>query len=229
MTESNPAYVDPSAYVAPTAVISSPFRPLLDGRRVRGGRTVINANVWVGQFATIGEGTTIGANSLIEDYVSVLAGTVIGRRVVVAGRSWIGQGVTVGDDSVVKGHIGDSASIGARCRVAGDLIHRQLDPSLPWDDPGSEEPAPSVEDGAFVGWRAVVIGGVNIGAGAYVCAGALVTKDVPAGCIASGRNRITPPSKWRGVLGKSRFFSNARYPGFFADGGDPRVDRQRFG
>jgi acetyltransferase-like isoleucine patch superfamily enzyme len=117
----------------------------------------------------------------------------VGERVVMAARSWVGLGVTVGNDSVIKGHIGDSARIGIGCRISGDLIHRQLDPSLGWDDPGSEEPAPIVEDGAFIGWRAIIVGGVNIGAGAYVCAGALVTRDIPAGYIASGRNQITHP------------------------------------
>jgi serine acetyltransferase len=59
----------------------------------------------------------------------------------------------------------------------------------------------------FVGWRAVPVGAVNIGAGAYVCAGALVTRDVPAGYTASGRNQITHPSRWCGALGKSPFFA----------------------
>jgi|SRR6516165_6085382 UDP-3-O-[3-hydroxymyristoyl] glucosamine N-acyltransferase len=201
------AVIDPTAQIAPTAVIGSPFRPLLDGRQIRvSTRTVIHAGVWVGQFTAIGQGVTIGACSLVEDYVSVLAGSQIGERVVVGTQAWIGLGVTVGDDSVIKGHVGDSARIGARCRIAGDLIHRQLDPSLPWDDPSAEEPAPIVADGAFVGWRALVVGGVNIGAGAYVCTGALITRDVPAGHIASGRNRITHPRDWPGALGKSPFF-----------------------
>jgi acetyltransferase-like isoleucine patch superfamily enzyme len=206
------ASVDRSAYISPTAVIGSPFRPLLDGRRVQAGRTAIKAGAWIGQFATIGEGVTIGMNSLIEDYVEILADTVLGEGVVVTCRSWIGMGVTVGDGSVIRSHIGDSARIGARCRIAGDLIHRQLDPSVGWDDPGSEESAPIVEDGAFVGWRALVIGGVNIGAGAYVCAGALVTRDVPAGYIASDRNKITHPSQWPGALGKSPFFAKEHHP-----------------
>ncbi len=202
--------IDPTAQIASTAVIGSPFRPLLGGRQVPADRdTVLAPGVWVGQFAAIGQGVRIGAGSLIEDYVGVQASTVIGERVVVESRSWIGIGVTVGDDSVVKGYIGDSARVGAHCRVAGDLIHRQLDPSLGWDDPGSAEPAPIVEDGAFVGWRAVIVGGVNVGAGAYVCAGALVTRDVPAGHIASGRNEITHPSQWPGALGKSPFFRDA--------------------
>jgi acetyltransferase-like isoleucine patch superfamily enzyme len=210
MTTGDAARIDPTAQIAPSAVLDNPFRPLLDDRQVQAeSQTVIAAGVWIGQFSTIGAGVTIGENSLVEDYVGILTGAVIGERVVVASRSWVGMGATVGDDSVIKGHIGDSARIGKGCRVAGDLIHRQLDPSLAWDVPGSEEPAPRVEDGAFVGWRAVVIGGVNIGPGAYVCAGALVTKDVPAGYIASGRNRLTHPSQWRGDLGKSPFFSNA--------------------
>jgi UDP-3-O-[3-hydroxymyristoyl] glucosamine N-acyltransferase len=210
VTRSDAATIDPTAQIAPTAVIGSTFRPLLDRRQLRVDRdTVIEAGVWIGQFAVIGRGVTIGANSLVEDCVGIQAGTVIGERVVVASRSWVGIGVTVGDDSVIKGHVGDSSRIGAGCRIAGDLIHRQLDPSLGWDDPGSEEPAPIVEDGAFVGWRAVIIGGVNIGKGAYVCAGALVTRDVPAGHIASGRNQIMHPSKWPGALGKSPFFRAA--------------------
>jgi bifunctional N-acetylglucosamine-1-phosphate-uridyltransferase/glucosamine-1-phosphate-acetyltransferase GlmU-like protein len=206
--------VDPTAQIASTAVIGSPFRPLLDGRQVHVERdTIIEAGVWIGQFVVVGHAVTIRRKSLIEDYVGIGAGTVLGERVVVASRSRIGLGVTVGNDSVIKGHIGDSARIGTGCRVAGDLIHRQLDPSLNWDDPGSEEPAPIVEDGAFVGWRALVVGGVNIGAGAYVCAGALVTTDVPAGYIASGRNQMTHPSQWHGALGKSPFFTRENSTG----------------
>lgn len=214
MTGSHTVTIDPTAQIAPTAVVGSPFRRLLDGRRVRVDRdTVIAAGVWIGQFAAIGQGVIIGTDSLIEDYVGIQAGSEIGKRVVVATRAWIGIDVTVGDDSVIKGHVGDSARIGKRCRIAGDLIHRQIDPSLPWDDPGSEEPAPIVGDGAFVGWRAAIVGGINIGAGAYVCAGALVTRDVPAGHIARGRNQIMPPSEWPGALGKSPFFRDAHNPG----------------
>ncbi len=201
--------IDPTAQIAETAIINNPFRPLLDGRQLKAdGATAIGARVWIGQYATIGPGVTIGADSILEDFVGVQPATVIGSRVLVASRAWLGIGVTVGHDSVIKGHIGDNSRIGAGCRIAGDLIHRQFDPSIPWDDPVGEEPAPVVEDGAFVGWRAVIVGGVNIGAGAYVCAGALVTKDIPAGFIACGRNEIMHPGAWPGALGKSPFFQD---------------------
>jgi UDP-3-O-[3-hydroxymyristoyl] glucosamine N-acyltransferase len=208
VTRNSALRIDPTAQIAPTAVIGSPFRPLLGGRRMQpvSRETAIGAGVWIGQFAVIGQGVTIGADSLIEDQVNVQQGAAVGRRVVVASPSWIGLDVKVGDDSVIRGYVGDSCRIGSGCRITGDLIHRQIDPSAGWDDTGSEEPAPIVENGAFVGWKATVIGGVNIGIGAYVCAGALVTVDVPAGHIACGRNEIVHPDQWKGALGKSPFF-----------------------
>jgi acetyltransferase-like isoleucine patch superfamily enzyme len=210
VTTSPSVEVDPTARIASTAIIGNPSRPLLDGREVASeGRTEIGPGVWVGHFSTIGTGVTIGARSIVEDYVSIQANSVLGTGVLVASKAWLGIGASVGADCIIKGHVGDNVRVGAGCRIAGELIHRQLDPSIPWDDP-VDEASPIVGDGAFVGWRAVIIGGVNIGAGAYVCAGALVTKDVPAGHIACGRNEIMPPSAWPGALGKSPFFTAHR-------------------
>ena len=204
----------PAAYIAPTAIIGNPFRPLLDGREVRVGRApVIGAGVWIGDYATVGQGVTIGAGSILEAYVGIEPRAEIGARVLVASRSWIGIGATIGGHSVIKGYIGDHARVGVGCRIFGDLIHRQLDPSVPWDDPAADEPAPAVGDGAFVGWRALLVGDINVGAGAYICAGALVTRDVPAGYIAHGRNQITHPNYWPGSLGKSRYFHGQLWPG----------------
>ena len=79
--------IDPTAQIAETAIINSPFRPLLDGRQLKAdGATAIGARVWIGQYATIGPGVTIGADSILEDFVGVQPATVIGSRVLVAGR-----------------------------------------------------------------------------------------------------------------------------------------------
>jgi acetyltransferase-like isoleucine patch superfamily enzyme len=205
------ALIGRNAQIAATTVIGTPFRPLLDGRRLTVGRdTVVGEDVWIGHYTTIGQGVTIGAGSIIEDFVAIQPQTVIKHQVLVTSRSWIGIGVTVGEGSVIRGHIGDGSWIGADCRIAGELIHRHSDPSIPWDDPAGEESAAVVEDGAFIGWRALIIGGVTIGAGAYICAGALITKDVPEGYIAYDRNRIMHPSDWPGRLGKSPFLQKPR-------------------
>jgi serine O-acetyltransferase len=50
--------------------------------------------------------------------------------------------------------------------------------------------APQVEDGAYIGAGAKILGRVKIGRGATVGANAVVTKDVPAGAVVVGANRI---------------------------------------
>jgi UDP-3-O-[3-hydroxymyristoyl] glucosamine N-acyltransferase len=210
MIRCDAAMIDPTARIAETAIIGNRFRPLQDGRQLRSEpSTVIGPGVWIGQYTIIGQGVRIGSHSQLEEFVEIQPRSEIGSRVVVTSRSRIGIGVTVGNDSVIRGHVGDHSRVGVGCRIAGDLIHRQLDPSVPWDDPAAEEPAPTVGDGAFIGWRALIVGGINIGEGAYICAGALITKDVPARYIAYGRNQLCPAQSWPGALAKSPFFHSA--------------------
>ena len=51
---------------------------------------------------------------------------------------------------------------------------------------GDEYPSVKVENDVWVGERAIIVGGLNIGNGAIVAAGAVVTKDVPAYAIVGG-------------------------------------------
>ena len=75
MIRREPATIDPTAQIAPTAVIGNPFRPLLDGRQVRVGcGTVVEAGAWIGQYTTVGQGVTIGAGSMLEDFVGIQPG-----------------------------------------------------------------------------------------------------------------------------------------------------------
>lgn len=43
-----------------------------------------------------------------------------------------------------------------------------------------------IGDHAWIGEDVIILSGVNIGIGAIVAAGSVVTKDVPAGCVAAG-------------------------------------------
>lgn len=80
------------------------------------------------------------------------------------------------------------------------------DPGRPWDADEAQEVSPTIEDDAFVGWGATIVGPATIGRGAYVCAGAIVTRSVPDGMIVSGTNQVHSPHEWRGELGESEHF-----------------------
>jgi acetyltransferase-like isoleucine patch superfamily enzyme len=75
-------------------------------------------------------------------------------------------------------------TIGERCAVSWDVLitdtdYHQLD--------GGEATAPvTIGDHVWIGARAAVLKGVTIGDGAVVAAGALVTRDVPAGALVGG-------------------------------------------
>jgi serine O-acetyltransferase len=50
--------------------------------------------------------------------------------------------------------------------------------------------APVIEEGVYIGAGAKILGGVKVGRGATVGANAVVTKDVPAGAVVVGANRL---------------------------------------
>jgi acetyltransferase-like isoleucine patch superfamily enzyme len=202
------AVVDGTATVAQTAVIAAANRKLQEGEWFRESTvTTIGPRADIGHFSLVGEGATVGADTIVDAYVHIEGGATLGERVIATHRATIGARARIGDDSVIGGFICDRSVVGNRCRVFGALVHRQYDPTIPWDAPEAEEHSPVIADGAFVGFGAKVIGGVEIGAGAYVCAGAIVTRSVPPHHIASGVNSIVPPERWGGGLHTSPFFS----------------------
>jgi len=76
-----------------------------------------------------------------------------------------------------RAQIGDHVVIGHQVTLGG----RDLEGS-----------APKVEDGVYIGAGAKILGGVRIGRGATVGANAVITKDVPAGGVVVGANRLLP-------------------------------------
>lgn len=200
-----------TARVAPTAQLGAPYRLLQEGEWDRLHRpTVIGEGCDIGHFCVVGEEAQLGAGTILDTYCLVEGGATLGERVIVTHRASVGARAVVGHDSVIGcSLVCERSRIGNRCRVFGDLVHRQLDPTRPWDAPEAEESSPILEDGVFVGWGATVVGGITIGEGAYICAGATVTKDVAAGRIVTGSNDVSSPQDWKGSLGKSEFFRSA--------------------
>jgi len=69
------------------------------------------------------------------------------------------------------------AVIGCRCQLGAHVVI---------GGSGGAQRVPVVEDDVTIGVGALILGDVTIGARATIAAGAVVLKDVPAGCVAGG-------------------------------------------
>ena len=121
-------------------------------------------------------GCAIGDDTRIGTFVEVQRGAKIGKRCKIQSHTFICDGVEIGDE-VFVGHgvvfINDKRP---RAAIEGRL-----------QSPEDWELLPTVvENGASLGSGAVILGGIRIGEKAIVGAGAVVTRDVPAGVTAVG-------------------------------------------
>lgn len=109
-----------------------------------------------------------------------------------AERISIGTGSHLGEHSVIwAGNSTGRVVIGEKCLFAPNVTITasnygivQGDVAI-MDQPKDERDV-VIGDGAWLGANVVVLAGVTIGEGAVVAAGAVVTKDLPAQCIAGG-------------------------------------------
>jgi len=106
-----------------------------------------------------------------------------------------GAVIVIGDDCGATGavlvaderiEIGDRVLLGANVLITDTDFH-PIDAELRRRSPHEGAHAPVViEDDVFIGTQAVILKGVRIGRGAVVGAGAVVTRQVPAGAIVAG-------------------------------------------
>ena len=139
---------------------------------IRAGTTIFS-NVRTGNNFKTGHNAMIRENTIIGDNV------LIGTNVIIDGNVSIGNNVSIQGNVYIPTHvtIEDNVFIGPCAVLANDRypIRGEYHPE-----------GPILRKGASIGANATVIPGIEIGEGAMVAAGALVTKDVPAWKLAIG-------------------------------------------
>lgn len=195
-------------HIGEFSVIGKPTRPLSSPqanlRRMPDASTVVGHSTYIGAHVLVEEGVHIGHSCIIESHGVLERDVKIGRNCFIVHGARICGYSTVGDDCVIGGFVAERSQVGSHCQVLGQLIHRQADPTIPWD--ANVEPAPVLEDNVFVGLTATVIGNVRISHHVYVTAGSIVTRSVPSYHVVHGVNRLCRVSDWRGPLRDSPFW-----------------------
>jgi UDP-2-acetamido-3-amino-2,3-dideoxy-glucuronate N-acetyltransferase len=154
--------------VADQPANDAPFRLIDD--------VTFGENVIVFAFTNL-YGCRIGDNTRIGPFVEIQRGAVIGSNCKIQSHTFICDGVAIGDEVFVSHgvmFINDklprATTEDGRLGVEGDWELLQT----------------TVGRRASIGTGAIVLGGVRIGDGALVGAGAVVTRDVPPGATVVG-------------------------------------------
>lgn len=196
--------------------IHDPATTYIDDTVTIGPDTVIYPNVVIDVASEIGSDCVIGAGCQIRatrigDRVQLKPYCVLTESVVENGavmgpfchlrpKSHVGENCEVGNFIELKkarvgkrtkahhvGYLGDVV-IGERANIGAGTIFVNYD--------GAAKHTTIVGDGAFVGSNTSIVAPVTIGEGAYVAAGSVITKDVPADALAVERSQQVVKEGW---------------------------------
>jgi acetyltransferase-like isoleucine patch superfamily enzyme len=203
--------------VAPTAVVF-PGTKLGEGCRILDYAVVGKPPTLSPRSTTVADELPpleLGAGTVVSTGAIVFAGTTIGERVIVGDQACIRERCTVGDDAVIgRGSLVENdTAVGARTKIQADAYitaYSELEEDvfvaprvITTNDNfmGRTErrhalrKGPTIRRGARIGGGAVLLPGIEIGEEAFVGAGAVVTRDVPAQKVVVGN----PARVLRGV------------------------------
>jgi acetyltransferase-like isoleucine patch superfamily enzyme len=144
--------------------------------------------------------TEIGDGTIVSTGAIVFAGTRIGARVILGDQSCVRERVTIGDDVVIgRGSLVENdTTIGALTKIQADAYitaYSTLEENVfiapcvvttndnfmgRTEKRHALNKGPTIRRGARIGGGAILLPGIEVGEEAFVGAGAVVTKDVPA-------------------------------------------------
>jgi bifunctional UDP-N-acetylglucosamine pyrophosphorylase/glucosamine-1-phosphate N-acetyltransferase len=130
----------------------------------------VETGATIGPFARLRPGNHVGENAHIGNFVELK-------------KTHMGAGAKAGH----LAYLGDS-DIGAGSNIGAGTIFCNYD--------GRKKHKTQIGEGSFVGSNSTVVAPVEVGPGAYIAAGSVVTDAVPADALAVGRGRQVNKEGW---------------------------------
>jgi bifunctional UDP-N-acetylglucosamine pyrophosphorylase/glucosamine-1-phosphate N-acetyltransferase len=129
-------------------------------------------------WSSVIESSTVGDDATVGPFSHLRPGSQVGRRAEVGNYAEL-KNTTLGEGSKQHhmSYLGD-ATIGERVNIGAGAITANYD--------GTRKHKTTIGDGAFIGVDTMIVAPREIGPGARTGAGAVVTRDVPAGKLAFG-------------------------------------------
>lgn len=144
--------------------------------------------VTIHESAYVDHGVTLGEGTKVWHFVHILPGCTIGRDVVLGQNVMVGPNVRIGDGCKIQNNVSlyegveleDDVFCGPSCVFTNVFNPRAA------VNRKAEFRRTLVRQGATIGANATIVCGVTIGAYAFIAAGAVVTRDVPAHALVIG-------------------------------------------
>ena len=189
------------------ATLVDPNSVYFSADTVIGRDVLIEPDVIIGPGVTIGDGARILGFSHIEK-ANIGAGAIVGPFARLRPEAVLDAGAKVGNFVEIKKsriesgakvnhftYIGD-ARVGAKANIGAGTITCNYD--------GKHKHFTDIGANVFIGSNSSLVAPVQIGEGAYVGSGSVITKDVPAGDLAVTRPKQIMVSGWATRLAEKR-------------------------
>jgi len=145
-------------------------------------------SVTVHSSAIVDEGAQIGDGSRVWHFVHVCGGARIGKNVSMGQNVFVGNKVTIGDDCKIQNNVSvyDNVHLEEGVFCGPSVVFTNVYNPRSLIERKSEYRETLVKKGATLGANCTVVCGVTINEYAFVGAGAVINKDVPAYALMVG-------------------------------------------
>ncbi len=200
MRDPSTVYLDWDVTLAPDVtiepnVILRGTTSVAQGAVIGAGSQVVDSVIGAGArvWASIVERATVEADAVVGPFSHLRPGSVVGRGAEVGNYAELkNTHLGAGSKQHHMSYLGD-AEVGERVNIGAGAITANYD--------GTRKARTTIGDGAFIGVDTMIVAPRKIGEGARTGAGAVVTRDVPAGKLAVGvPARIREPRPTRDAV-----------------------------
>jgi UDP-2-acetamido-3-amino-2,3-dideoxy-glucuronate N-acetyltransferase len=138
--------------------------------------------------AIVDDGAQIGEDSRVWHFCHICAGARIGKGVSMGQNVFIGNKVVIGDGCKIQNNVSiyDNVTLEAGVFCGPSMVFTNVYNPRARVDRKSEYRDTLVKAGATLGANCTIVCGVTVGEFAFVAAGAVINKDVPAYALMAG-------------------------------------------
>ncbi len=145
-------------------------------------------NYWVHETAIIDEGAQIGADSKVWQWVHICGGAQVGKGVSLGQNVFVGNKVIIGDQCKIQNNVSvyDNVTLEDGVFCGPSVVFTNVYNPRSLIERKNEYQNTLIKKGATLGANCTILCGVIIREFAFVGAGALINKDVPAYALMVG-------------------------------------------